>query len=945
MHRSLLALFVASLLMTVSSGALNAQTYLDPNAPVDDRVADLLSRMTLEEKVGQMTQADHAAVSNLQDVQTYYLGSILSGGSSDPAAGNDAVHWADLYDAFQAEALQTRLQIPLIYGIDAVHGHSNVTGAVIFPHNIGMGATRNAELVEQAGRITAIEIAATGIDWTFAPCIAVPRDERWGRTYEGFGETPELAELMGGAAIRGVQNDTLNSPTSIVACAKHYIGDGGTSFGVDQGNTVLSESELRAIHLPGYVEAIENDVKTIMASYSSWNGVKLHGHSYLLDDVLKVELGFQGFVISDWAGIDQLPGDYTSDVETSINAGIDMVMVPDNYPGFFSTLVALVGSGSVSTARIDDAVARILRVKFELGLFENPLTDRSHLSLVGSPGHRAVAKQCVRESQVLLRKNDSVLPLPDQNIKVLVAGEHADNVGLQCGGWTIEWGGASGEVTPGTTILEGLQAAAPNVEFVYDGAGYFTDDEADYIIAVIGEQPYVEGTGDTSDLTVQDSQIRMVRSLKHHGLPIITLLVSGRPMLIQHVLHNSDAFIASWLPGTEAGGIAELLFGHHAPSGLLPMTWPRSMEQIPINVGDVSYDPLFSYGFGITDFNDSAPGSGPVLNSAMLIEGGAHIELALNKSMNNSGNSSAQFTVMKNGSVPIGVTGFEVSSLGDNILLLELDQLCQDTDELSVSYVTGDLQSEDGGILPAFSEEPVINILPYVGSVHAISGRIEAEDYFAMSGVQTEGTTDVGGGENVGWIDAGDWMEYECQVERAGVYEIVFRTACLENSGRINFLVEGGELFSIDVPVTGWWQNWVSISGQAFLPQGYTRIRIHAERGGFNLNWFEGSLTTVAVDDDQINSPRLAQNYPNPFNPQTALSFDLPSEMTVSLHVYDGAGRLVAVLMDDEVAPQGRNEAIWRGKDMMGQVVPSGTYFYRLEAGGRVETKKMMLLK
>jgi beta-glucosidase len=942
MHRRL-SYIVSLLLLAIIAATSSAQVYLDPDAPVEARVADLLSLMTLEEKVGQMTQADHAAVGNLYDVQSYYLGSILSGGSSDPAAGDDAVHWADLYDAFQAQALQTRLGIPLIYGIDAVHGHSNVTGATIFPHNIGMGATRNAALMEEAGRVTAVEIAATGIDWTFAPCVAVPQDERWGRTYEGFGETPDLAELMGGAAIRGIQGDSLNMPTSIVACAKHYIGDGGTWGGVDQGNTILSEAELRAIHLPGYIEAVANDVKTIMASYNSWNGVKLHGHSYLLTDVLKVELGFEGFVVSDWAGIDQLPGSYSSDVTTSINAGIDMVMVPNDYPGFFGTLVSRVNAGAVPMSRIDDAVARILRVKFELGLFENPMTDRSYLPLVGSEPHRAVARQCVRESQVLLRKNDAVLPLPNTGIKVLVAGEHADNIGLQCGGWTIDWAGGSGEITTGTTILEGLQEIAPNVQFVYDAAGDFTDEDADYVIAVIGEQPYVEGGGDSGDLSVDDPQVRMIRRLKQKGLPVITLLVSGRPMIIPHVLHNSDAFIASWLPGTEADGIAELLFGHHAPTGLLPMTWPRTMAQIPINVGDSAYDPLFAHGFGIIDFDDSAPGSAPVFHSAMLIEGGAHIELAFGKSMSPGG--TAQFEVLKNSSIPVGVTGFQVSPLGGNILLLALDTVCGESDELTVSYLSGDLQSDDGGVLPTFLAEPVINFLPYASGIHAIPGRIEAESYSAMSGIQTEATTDVGGGENVGWIDAGDWMEYECLVQTAGTYEIVFRTACLDNAGRINFLRDGAELFSIDVPVTGWWQNWVSISEQAYLPAGPCRIRIHAELGGFNLNWFECNLTDVPVDGVPTHSFRLEQNYPNPFNPTTAISFDLPHEMSVDLSIYDVSGRLMEVLLDDHPGHPGRNVAVWRGRDELGRTLPSGVYFCRLEAGNFVETRRMTLIR
>ncbi len=523
--------------------------YLNPDASINSRVIDLMERMTLEEKIGQMTQADHAAVSNIEDVKTYFLGSILSGGGSDPSSENIPLDWTNLYDSFQLKALETRLSIPIIYGVDAVHGHSNVVGAVIFPHNIGLGATRNPGLVENAARITAIEISATGIDWNFAPCIAVPRDERWGRTYEGFGETPELAQLLGSAAVRGLQNDSLNMPTSIVACAKHYIGDGGTVGGDDQGNVELSEVELRAIHLPGYIDAIENDVKTIMASYNSWNGTKLHGHDYLLNDLLKDELGFEGFVVSDWAAIDQIPGDYTSDVETSINAGIDMVMVPNNYITFFTTLKSLVEQNRIPIERINDAVRRILRVKFELGLFESPLADRSLLPLVGSQEHRDVARQCVRESVVLLKKNDEILPIPKSNSKIFVAGEHADNIGLQCGGWSIQWQGASGDITAGTTILEGLRKVAAEVEFIYDAEGNFGEESADYAIVVVGEDPYAEGNGDSDDLKLRNSQINLVRKLKKMGLPVITILISGRPMIINTELHNSDALL---LPGSPA---------------------------------------------------------------------------------------------------------------------------------------------------------------------------------------------------------------------------------------------------------------------------------------------------------------------------------------------------------------------------------------------------------
>ncbi len=379
--------------------------------------ADCLSKMTLDEKIGQMTQANKNALTTPSDITTYYLGSLLSGGGEGPnGSGGTATEWANMYDNFQSYALQTRLKIPLIYGVDAVHGHNNVYGAVIFPHHIGMGATRDAALVQQADQVTRNEVLGTGIDWVFAPCVCVPRDDRWGRTYEGYGEDPALVSSMGVASIKGFQGTGLSS-TTVMATAKHYIADGGTTFGtgdsgylIDQGDAQISESELRAIHLPPYQSAVQNGVGSVMISYSSWNGVKNHGNQYLITTVLKGELGFQGIVVSDWAGIDQLPGDYASDVRTAINAGIDMVMVPSNYKTFISTLRTEVTAGRVPMSRIDDAVTRILNAKFALGLFSQPFTDRAYTAQVGSPAHRAVARQAVRESLVLL-KNNGVLPL------------------------------------------------------------------------------------------------------------------------------------------------------------------------------------------------------------------------------------------------------------------------------------------------------------------------------------------------------------------------------------------------------------------------------------------------------------------------------------------------------------------------------------------------------
>ena len=590
----LYSLLILSLIIGCKDSGNSDFDYTDSDAPVEARVEDLLSKMTLQEKIGQMTQIERAHI-GVTTIRDYYLGSVLSGGGSSP--GNTAAAWADMYDQFQEQALATRLKIPIIYGVDAVHGHNNLQGAVIFPHNIGLGCTRNPELVEEAARITALEVAATGIDWTFAPAIPVTRDERWGRTYESFGETAELAEELGRAAIAGYQGDDLSSGVTIAACAKHFIGDGGTLGGDDQGNTVVDETTLRNLHLPGYLEAIDMGVATIMASYSSWNGDKVHGSQYLLTELLKEELGFEGFIISDWAAINQLPGNYSRQVEAAINAGIDMVMVPDDYDTFITTLANLVANGSVSEERIDDAVARILKVKFELGLFEEPFTDRSLMASIGSEEHRAVARQAVRESMVLLKNQNSVLPL-SKSADILVAGANGNDLGHQMGGWSIWWQGGSGNITTGTTIYEGIQdIGTGSISFSQAGTGVANSDVA---VAVIGETPYAEGQGDKNDLSLSQADINLVKNLKASGKPVVVIIVSGRPLIIDSIINYADAIIAAWLPGTEGSGVADVLFGDYNFTGKLSVSWPRSNAQIPINVGDAGYDPLFEYGFGLS---------------------------------------------------------------------------------------------------------------------------------------------------------------------------------------------------------------------------------------------------------------------------------------------------------------------------------------------------------
>jgi beta-glucosidase len=572
--------------------------------------------MTLEEKLGQMTQPEQDALKDLQDINKYFVGSLLSGGSSDPKAGNSLQAWTDLYDHYQSQALKTRLAIPLLYGIDAVHGHNNVLGAVLFPHNIGLGCTRNPQLIESAARITAEEVRATGINWTFAPCVTVPRDERWGRTYEGFGESPELARTLGEAAVKGFQRNDLSNPLSVLACAKHYVGDGGTVMGtggfetpnkkhlLDQGDTRLSEKELREIHMQGYVTTIRAGVGSIMPSYSSWNGKKVSGSKRLLTEILKGELGFEGFLISDYNAIDQITGDYKQAIEQSINAGMDMVMVPTKYREFYTLLMELVKEGRVPMSRIDDAVKRILRVKFAMGLMDqgrSPLADRSLHRSFGSAEHRRVARECVRQSLVLLRNERRTLPLRKSAARIHVGGKNADDIGNQCGGWTIDWQGKSGAVTTGgTTILKAIQdtvSKGTKVSFSKDGSGA---GGADVGIVVVGETPYAEGVGDREDLSLAEEDLAAINNMKQSGIPVVVVLISGRPMMIEPVLDKCDAFIAAWLPGTEGQGVADVLFGDYKPTGKLSVSWPRSMQQIPINVGDSNYDPLFKYGFGLT---------------------------------------------------------------------------------------------------------------------------------------------------------------------------------------------------------------------------------------------------------------------------------------------------------------------------------------------------------
>lgn len=591
---------------------------------LEKRITDLMAGMTVEDKVGQLVQGDIASVTP-DDVRRYRLGSILAGGNSDPGGRYDAspAEWLALADAFYDASMDTSKggkAIPLLFGIDAVHGQSNIIGATLFPHNIGLGATRNPGLLRQIGGITALETRVTGMEWTFAPTVAVPQDDRWGRTYEGYSESPDVVASYAAAMVEGLQG-RVGTPEfldgrHVIASVKHFLGDGGTTDGKDQGDTRISESDLVRIHAAGYPPAIAAGAQTAMASFNSVNGEKMHGHRHYLTDVLKGRMNFGGFVVGDWNGHGQVKGCTTTDCPATINAGLDMAMASDSWKGFYETTLAAVKDGRITPQRLDDAVRRILRVKFRLGLFEagRPSTRAvgGQFALIGAPAHRAVARQAVRESLVLLKNQNGLLPLSPKQ-RILVAGDGADDVGKQAGGWTFNWQGTGTtrkDFPNADTIYEGIarQASAAGGEAVLAVDGRYAV-KPDVAVVVFGEDPYAEFQGDRPTLAYKpgnETDLALLKRLKAEGIPVVAVFLSGRPLWVNREINAADAFVAAWLPGSEGAGIADVLLRgsdgrvQHDFKGKLSFSWPRTATQYANNVGQKDYDPLFAFGFGLT---------------------------------------------------------------------------------------------------------------------------------------------------------------------------------------------------------------------------------------------------------------------------------------------------------------------------------------------------------
>ncbi|WP_193161973.1 glycoside hydrolase family 3 protein [Microbulbifer hainanensis] len=679
---------------------------LEPALPRDpaleQRVSDLLAKMTLEEKVGQLIQAE-IKYATPEDVKKYHLGGVLNGGGTYPNNDKYATpqDWLKLANAYYQASTDTSVGgvgIPVIWGSDAVHGHNNVIGATLFPHNIGLGAAHDPELIRRIGRATAEEVAVTGINWTFAPTVAVVRDDRWGRTFESYSEDPRIVGEYARAMVEGIQGvagtDAFLDGRHVVSATKHFIGDGGTRDGVDRGDTRISEEELARVHAAGYIAALQSGVQTVMASFNSWNGKRLHGNHHLLTDVLKDRLGFDGFVVGDWNGHRFVKGCSLDSCPQAINAGLDMFMVPSDWKPLYKNTLAQARSGEIPITRVDDAVRRILRVKMRAGLFDRNQPLAGKKGILGSAEHRAIAREAVRKSLVLLKNNDQLLPLNPQQ-KILVAGDGADNIGKQSGGWTISWqgtGNTRADFPGATSIYDGIKAAvsAGGGEAVLSENGDFSTNtfssggKPDVAVVVFGENPYAEWHGDITSLEYQFGNKRdlaLLKNLKSQGIPVVSIFLSGRPLWVNREMNASDAFVAAWLPGSEGEGVADVIVAdadgkpRYDFTGKLAFSWPKEVHQTPLNVGEDLYDPLFAYGYGLADEDsvqiaDNLPENGESyadgpLRDALLMVWRAR--------------PPWQLSIDEEGNAPLAVSG-NLGSSGDddNITVAAIDMVNQE---------------------------------------------------------------------------------------------------------------------------------------------------------------------------------------------------------------------------------------------------------------------------
>ena len=663
---------------------------------IESQIDEMLPKLTLEQKVGQVIQGDSDSVTP-EEVKEYRLGSVLSGGNSAPGPlpYAETKNWLEMADKYYNASIDNEgveIAIPIIWGIDAVHGHANLKGAIIFPHNIGLGAMNNPDLIEQIAGVTAHELTISGHDWTFAPTLAVPRDLRWGRSYEGFSEDPDIVQSYGGRIVIGLQgkfgSDDFMSDGKVISSAKHFLADGATQNGADQGDALISEDELSKVHAAGYYSAIPAGVQTVMASFSSWQGRKLHGDKELLTNVLKGKMGFKGFVIGDWNGHGQVPGCKNTDCAQSLNAGLDMYMAPDSWKGLYASTLQQVKDGAISMERLNDAVRRILRVKLASGIFEKGVpssrTNAGDENILGLPENRSIARQAVRESMVLLKNNNQVLPI-NASKTILVVGDGAASISKASGGWTLSWQGTghdNDEFPNGESILNGIE------EVVSDAGGKVifspngdTSLEADVVIAIYGENPYAEFQGDRENLDFIPNgfDVNKLAAYKNKGIPVISVFLSGRPLWTNPEINNSDAFVAAWLPGSEGGGISDLLF-RRDPSfdftGKLSFSWPASAVVSEKNKA------LFKLGYGLSY------ASSENLESLPEKSGLENSEVPSSGEFFNKGAAVAPWSLfLKSGNLVKQISSFPTSVGG--LIVSKTDHMAQE-DALRINWTQSD---------------------------------------------------------------------------------------------------------------------------------------------------------------------------------------------------------------------------------------------------------------
>ena len=718
---------------------------------IEQRAAAILAQMSVEEKVGQIIQPELKYITPA-DVKKYHIGSILNGGGTTPNNDKFATvkDWADLAQQFYAASMDTsdgKVAIPIIWGSDAVHGNNNVYGATVFPHNIGLGAAGDTELMYRIGQATAMEVVATGVDWTFGPTVAVVRDVRWGRTYESYSEDPKIVAQYAREMVRGIQGVDSTpgyKAKNVVATAKHFVGDGGTTQGVDRGDTAVSEKELVDVHAAGYISALDGNVLTTMASFNSWNGKKLHGHKYLMTDILKKRMGFDGLVVSDWNGHMQVPGCSVTECAAAINAGLDLVMVPSDWKKMYENTLLAVKAGDIPAARLNDAVTRVLRVKLRAGLFDaGPVSERPHVgdvSLMGHKDHRAIAREAVQKSLVMLKNNNDVLPLsPKAN--VLVAGDGADNIGKQAGGWTLSWQGTGNkneDFPGGTSIWDGIQTqfAASGGKAVLSEDGTWSEADfggtkPDVAVVVYGEEPYAEWHGDITNIEYQygrKTDVKLLKKLKQQGIPVVSVFITGRPLWVNKELNASDAFVVAWLPGSEGVGVADVLLKSGDGSvqrdftGKLSFSWPKTVSQAVLNVGDQDYDPLFPYGYGLTYASTDKKANYAMANNldeSTVRSSSDQLEeswMFVSREM-----SEYQFRLIEEGREPVVVNGNrQVSADDENLLLMSVDKVAQE-DARRLAWK---------GLRPAtvsLATEYPLDLSQYVGQNSALSFSLKVD--------------------------------------------------------------------------------------------------------------------------------------------------------------------------------------------------------------------------